>query len=96
MNAHPENTLVAAHTDAMFVIMAAAHGLKEYIYKWPLFHQNHDRRYECDGDEVKPSVEIMYKRYVDAGNKMLEQGKPIIANDESWGLKNYDLVEMEF
>lgn len=96
LNAHPENTLVAAHTDALFVIMAAAHGLREYVYKWPLFHQNHERRYECDGEEVKPSVLVMYDRYVEAGNKMLKEGKPIIANDENWGLSNNDFEDVEF
>jgi len=96
LKGHPENTRVAAHTDSLFVIVAAAAGLKEKVFDYPVYHQNHDRRYTCDAEEVNPSVEAMYQRHVKEGNKMLKDGKPIIYNDDNWGLAQYDFHDIVF
>tara|TARA_B100001250_G_scaffold188793_1_gene162220 strand:- start:8489 stop:9493 length:1005 start_codon:yes stop_codon:yes gene_type:complete len=86
LKGNPENTKAAVHTDSMFVIMAAMSGLKEKVFRWPIYHQNHDRRYVCDEDNLDPVIEEMYQKFLTVGRKMIEQGSPIINNNDNWGL----------
>ncbi|MCB9234396.1 MAG: hypothetical protein H6581_22270 [Bacteroidia bacterium] len=96
LKGNPENTIVAAHTDAMMVIVAATSGLREVVLPWPAYHQNHDRRYSCDETEANPIVDKAYKIYEANGRKMMAEKKPMIVNDDNWGLKGMELPEEEW
>ena len=93
LKGNPEYTKAAVHTDSMFVIMAAMSGLKEKVFYWPIYHQNHDRRYECDSDNSDPIIDEMYETYVKMGRQMIKQRAPIIQNNDDWGLADYKLEE---
>ena len=93
LNGNPENTRIAAHTDSMFVIMAAMSGLKEKVFRWPVYHQDHERRFICDGDTIEPRVEEMHQTYLKYARKMLLERAPIIHNDDDWGLSEYQFDE---
>lgn len=93
LKGNPESTKAAVHTDSMFVIMAAMSGLKEKVFYWPIYHQNHDRRYECDSDNADPIIDEMYETYVKMGRQMIKEGTPIIQNNDDWGLADYKFEE---
>ncbi|MFQ6610520.1 MAG: hypothetical protein ACE5D7_06945 [Fidelibacterota bacterium] len=93
LHGYPENTYLAIHTDALFVIIAASSGLKEVIFSKPAFHQDHERRYKHDGDNEDEDIRKMFEYMNIEGLKMDEAKKPIIYNDENWGCNQVPLEE---
>jgi len=85
LHGHPENTYLAIHTDALFVIMAATAGYKETCFSHPVFHQDHGRRYRHDGDLEDADIRKMFDLMNRDGLKMERAKSPIIYNDENWG-----------
>ena len=75
------------HIDSLIVIMALFSGLRQIIFKEPLriYHMDHPR---AEGGK-KPwtqDVEIAYQ-------KLIKERKPIVFNNETWGLGNENLPE---
>ncbi len=93
LNGHPENTYLAIHTDALFVIMAAMSGYKEVCFSDPIYHQDHERRYRHDGDIEDPDIREMFNYMNREGSKMEKTHSPIIYNDENWGCSKLKLEE---
>lgn len=89
LNAYPETFPIALHIDSLFTIQTAMLPLKEYIYKYPIFHEEHERRFTAN--KKIEEERIAYDRYQAEAQKMLKIKKPIIYNNEHWGLNNEEL-----
>jgi hypothetical protein len=86
LKGYPQDTYLATHTDALFVAMAYFSGLKEKIFSHPVYHVDHERRFE--EYDTNPHIIAMYRKFEEEGKKMERQGKAIIYNDENWGYSN--------
>tara|TARA_B110000037_G_scaffold154493_1_gene174313 strand:+ start:950 stop:1954 length:1005 start_codon:yes stop_codon:yes gene_type:complete len=95
LNAHPENTKLALHTDALMVVMAGTSGLKEKVLKNPIFHQEHTRRFNAE-EKDNTAYRDAYLHFQNEAQVMIKEQKPTIYNDDSWGLINFELPEIEF
>jgi hypothetical protein len=95
LNGHPENTKLALHTDALMVVMAATNKLEEVTFSEPIFHQEHQRRFNAEEKE-NTSYREAYLHFQNEAQVMIKEQKPTIYNDDSWGLINFELPEIEF
>jgi len=86
-----EKSFVTLHVDALLVIQAAASGLKEKVISCPVYHQEHDRRYDHSADNNEYRNE--YLHFQQQAEQMLENKKAKVYNDENWGLSTFDLPE---
>ncbi len=95
LRGYPEDTFISTHCDAIFTVMSGVSGLKEKILPWPIYHQDHQRRYKADFDESKYDKEItdMFKRFMDDSREMEALGKPRITNPADWGHAGENLAE---
>jgi len=93
LHGHPEDTYLAIHTDALFVSMCGAHGLKESVLSPLIYHQDHERRYEAEGDQEDPSIRQMFNYFQSEGKAMLEMGQAKDYNGPTWGLGTEKLPE---
>ncbi len=91
LKGYSEQSFISLHVDALMVIQAAALGLKEKVLPLPIYHQEHARRY--DANEEKPEYREAYLFFQSEAQKMLAEKKPVIYNDEDWGLNKFHLVE---
>ena len=92
LNGNPENKYIPLHTDAITVVMAATFGIKEVVFNHPVYHQEHERRFDAREKE-NPDNREAYAHFQQEAQKMLNDKKAIIYNDDSWGLRNFDLPE---
>ena len=95
LKGNPENTYLALHTDALTVVMAASHGLHEKVFSKPIYHQEHSRRFDANekGNEENRSA---YLYFQEEAQEMIKNKKPRIYNDDNWGLRNFELSEINF
>ena len=96
LKAYPEDTLISAYTDALMVVIAESSGMEEVLFDWPVFLQDHSRQNNPDDDVTNKNIQTMNSRFIKEGKEMLRKKKPIIRNDENWGLKGVELEEIEF
>jgi len=96
LHSYPENTYLALHTDSLFVVATGVSGLQERVLHWPIFHQDHSRRYDAQKDEFDPVMRQAYLSFQDEAQKMIGEKKGRIFNPDSWGLADYNLDEIEF
>jgi hypothetical protein len=98
LRGYPEETLISTHVDALFTVMAGTSGLKEKIVKWPLYHQDHERRYitNVGRDDADNRIQVMYDRLTKEGKRMVAMNEPIIYNDKNWGFGNMQFEEEVF
>lgn len=93
---YPENTYIALHTDSLLVVAMGAGGMKENVFWWPLYHQDHGRRYDAQKDEFDPVMRQAYLFFQEEAQKMIREKKTKIYNPDNWGLADYKLDEIEF
>ncbi len=91
LNGYYETAPIALHIDSLFVIQAAAKGLKEYVFKKPIFHQDHERRYTAD--EKKKEEKDAYAFFQKEAKMMLQSKQTKIYNNSDWGLNKIELYE---
>lgn len=84
-----EKSYITLHVDGLLVIQAAALGLEEKIFEQPVYHQEHERRYDHSIDNNDYREE--YLHFQNQAQQMLKSRKAIIYNSEDWGLSNFDL-----
>ncbi len=96
LHSYPENTRISLHTDSLFVVAAGVNGLKEKVLRWPIYHQDHGRRYDAQKDALDPVLRQAYLFFQDEAQKMIREKKSKIYNPDNWGLADYKLDEMEF
>jgi len=92
LEAHNENTPISLHVDALMVVQATHLGLKEKVLNHPIFHQEHERRY--DATKVNPEFEKAYRFFEEQSALMIQQQKAEKYNGAHWGLAKFDLPEM--
>lgn len=101
LHGYPELTMSATHIDALFCYMAYHAGVREAALKPPMviYHIDHSRR---TGDSMidakQPPAAGRIPRLSDAqlgawAVQMRRQRRPIVFNDESWGLAGDTLPE---
>lgn len=93
LNGHPENTYLALHTDSIFVVMARHLGLKEHVFQWPIYHQDHERRYDAEAEGENQDFRAMFELLVKDSREMEKSGKPIIYNGDDWGCAGMEFAE---
>jgi len=93
LRGYPENTYLAMHTDSIFVLQAAHSGLKEFVFHQPVYHQDHSRRYQSDGNETDTDIQQMFDQMNRDGSNMEKTGRPIVYNNDSWGCSEYQFSE---
>jgi hypothetical protein len=95
LNGYPEDTYISTHCDAIFTVMARASGLKEEILPWPIYHQDHERRYNTDFDKVKNDEDInrMFRRLLVDTRQMEDGHQPKIVNPADWGHSSENFIE---
>mgnify|MGYP006247749273 FL=1 len=96
LHGNPENTYVAVHTDALMVIIAGTYGLKEKVFNAPIYHQDHDRRFDCDDIDVDPMLYDAYHTFQSKAQGMLKNNKAVIYNGDNWGMPEKDFQEVVF
>ena len=93
LQGYPENTYISTHTDAIFTVMAASLGLKEIIFPLPIYHQDHQRRYDQHDNPNDKDARNMLLQFYRDGKQMESSGKPMIYNDSNWGWGNLSFEE---
>lgn len=95
LKGYQEYTYISTHTDSVFTIIAYAK-LKEKVFKQPIFHQEHERRYSWEAIKNDPKFEKAYRLFEDVANDV-KAGNPVDQhlNSENWGLSEYKLIEQQ-
>ena len=93
LEAHNEMTFISLHVDSLIVVQAAQLGLAERVLKSPIYHQEHERRY--DATEKNPIFETAFRFFEEQSVRMIEQQKPKKYNGEHWGLAKFELPEIK-
>lgn len=91
LNGYRENAYISLHTDSLFVIQAATAGISEKTFRYPVFHKQHERRYDAlkENDEQRK----IYLDYQHIAKNMVKRKKTEIFNNDDWGLKNAPIME---
>jgi hypothetical protein len=92
LRGHNEQGYLSLHMDALMVIQAASLGLEESILAFPIYHREHERRY--DANDANPEYRKAYLFFQSEAQKMLKEKKPEIYNDNDWGLNKFELEEI--
>lgn len=90
--AYKENAFLALHIDALMIVQAATLGLKERTFSYPIYHQEHTRRYNAE-KENKDFREA-YLLFQRDAQRMIKEKKPILFNTKNWGFVNSKLEEI--
>lgn len=93
---YPENTHISLHTDSLFVVAIGVSGLREKVLRWPIYHQDHSRRYDAQKDEFDLVMRQAYLSFQEEAQKMIAEKKTKIFNSPNWGLADCLLDEIEF
>lgn len=95
LRGYPEDTYISTHCDALLTVMAGVSGLQETVLQWPVYHQDHERRYNTDMDESKANADIsrMFTRFLADTREMAATGTPKIVNTPDWGLAGEQFAE---
>ncbi len=77
------------HVDSYLCSMAKSSGLSQVVLRSPLriYHQDHDTT------EMARRPATDYDTYWGDTERMMKSGKPVILNNEAWGLGNEELAE---
>jgi len=91
LKGYKENSKIALHTDALFVIQAATHGLKEEVFFSPIYHKKHERRFDATLENEEQRSH--YLTIQSDSQEMINNRKAIIYNSDDWGLINFELED---
>jgi hypothetical protein len=87
-----EKAKLALHIDSLMVVQAASFGLKEVILPFPIYHQEHERRYDATTENLK--YREAYMDFQNQAQEMLQKKQPKIYNSENWGFSSVSLEEI--
>lgn len=91
LRGYKENSYLALHVDALMVVQAAALGLKEQIFRYPIYHQEHERRHEMNKKNM--DFKDAYLTFQKEAQQMIVDKKPLIYNDKNWGFADFNFKE---
>jgi GT2 family glycosyltransferase len=82
------------HMDSYLCVMAASAGLKQIVLptRMRVYHQEHDRPADRSAGLYSRPV-TSYRVWVQQSREMLRRGKPMVFNDQRWGLGQFPLKE---
>ena len=92
LKAYKENSYLSLHVDALMVVQAATFGLKEQVFSYPIYHQEHTRRYDAENENQ--DFRDAYFVFQSEAQKMIQEQKSIIFNSKNWGFENSNLEEI--
>lgn len=95
LGGYPGNTFTSLHTDALFVIMCYAN-YYEVIFDAPIFHQEHERRYNCKTDEEDVLHTRVYRIFEKNAKKILNNESIEFVNSDNWGFIDIELEQKYF
>jgi len=90
LKGYKENSRIALHVDSLMVLQAAFSGLKEHVFLDPIYHRQHERRYDAIKKQSDDQTEV-YEYYKRDAKQMNLNRKPIIYNTDDWGLAGIEL-----
>ena len=90
---YKEDANLALHIDSLMVVQAATLGLKEKVFKYPIYHQEHARRYDTNKDNTE--FRDAYLMFQEEAQKMIKNKKPIRYNSIEWGYASSKLEEIQ-
>lgn len=91
LKGYKEDSKIALHTDALFVVQAATHGLKEHVFYQPIYHKKHDRRFDATLENEEQRSHYLKTQF--DSQRMIKNRKSIIYNSDDWGLINFELED---
>jgi hypothetical protein len=91
--AYPENFYMTTHNDAIFTVICFAMDIKQEIFFYPVYHQDHERRNSSANQDVVVDAYKTYKAFQTDAKEMISRKKPIITNDMHWGMVNFNFEE---
>lgn len=95
LKGYKEASFIALHVDALMVIQAMVLGLNEHVFDHPIYHKQHERRFDAHNRLTEDQIKV-YHQYNEDVELMLNSGNPIIYNKDSWGLGTSELPEQCF
>ena len=87
-----EMATIALHIDSLLVVQAATFGLQEVILPFPIYHQEHERRY--DANIENPKFRAAYLYFQNEAQEMMASKSPKIYNTINWGFSSAELDEI--
>ena len=95
LRGYPESTYISTHTDSLFIAMLNHNSVRERRLEWPVYHREHERRYDLVNRSGTAMFRRQFKFLVRESWRMKQRGQPTIYNDENWGLRHLQLEETE-
>ncbi|MBK8698382.1 MAG: hypothetical protein IPN29_02060 [Saprospiraceae bacterium] len=86
-----ETFYMTTHNDSELVINAYASGLKMHFLQYPIYHQDHDRRYSAANPDIQRDARIQYKKLQQQAKRVLFDMRPEVVNTFDWGLAGTEL-----
>lgn len=85
LQGYKEDSHISLHVDSLMVFQAAFFGLKEWVFSDLIFHKAHARRYDAINKETEDQ-HAAFKGFRKDLEIMASSKKPILYNDEHWGM----------
>jgi len=83
---------ISLHKDSLMVLQAACSGLKEVCLALPIYHKEHERRYDAQIESTENRGEYLFLQR--EADKMKETKEAMIYNDDDWGAASIELEEI--
>lgn len=95
LKGYPENTFISTHTDALFTVLASSL-LNEHVFPVPVFHRQHERRYSWNAIKHESVFLEAFKNFESVAKKIFSgENKAAFLNDDNWGLKIFNIEEIQ-
>jgi hypothetical protein len=92
LKGYKQSSYISLHVDSLMVLQAAFAGLKGTTFFGPIYHRQHERRYDAINKETEDQRAV-YENYKKDVEKMDSSKSPVFYNDENWGLAYIELPE---
>ncbi|WML35471.1 hypothetical protein [Clostridium sp. OS1-26] len=102
LNGYPELDMYSMHIDSLMQYMSRANGIEEIYLNNPMvtYHMEHTSGFQPENKELESQLNkrkvdsLTYLQLITFANNMALNKKPIIFNDENWGLNNVELTNI--
>lgn len=91
LRGYKESSYISLHVDSLMVLQAAFSGLHERTFSQPIFHRDHERRFDAVHKQSDDQDRV-YQEFKEAVKTMTGTGRPLVFNDD-WGLSRECLPE---
>lgn len=93
LGGYDQYSWISLHVDSMMVLRAAANGLKEHTFGTPIFHKEHERRYDAkvSGMSDQETANMEFRKKIET---LLQAKETHSGNLPDWGLANANLPEI--